>query len=592
MMAAQEDCRDYLRTGRCKYGASCKYNHPANVQSGGGIRDPLNPDPQFPIRRGEPTCQYYLKHGTCKFGQACKFHHPPQSEMAAAVMSGSAVVMNVGRSSRGGSGQQIVLNSVDGSTGTSAMALQFLPQRPDEPDCIYFLRNGRCKYGATCRYHHPVAFAQSKPTSGTPSRRQPTQRPQDPSIGMGGRVRSSSSLQMAAEAIQDSRSSHGFAQDDRQREARSLGSSTPTHFVVTETPLAVVGGTTTGPSNSYHHTSRSDSMGQSEDYAVPLNSSAGLGYPAPREYNSSSSSISSSYENIQSVSDLQGDSSGVIWPRPVKRIGSGGSLSAYDSTPPLRPQPTTYVGTRIGLAPSVSDNSIASRRLRTESMGSASDHSGYYQDAWNQNQQPTSSGGTSWVETSSSFEQARRSRDSQLYRGGERRPPQQTQGTTRARDPRRPSNGESQDDGGLSMMTSALLNMLDTPEEAAMKSYPSTSSPSRLNPISPPTTPRAGHTSYPQGREGVPLEDRYLGSPATGHQQQYSQVTRGGPEIQSSRYDFTSNEYANGVAEHNNQRIAKSTYPASPRTPIQNSSGDHPSKAHPASNANVGLYLP
>ena len=26
----------------------------------------------------------------------------------------------------------------------------------DEPDCIYFLRNGRCKYGGTCKYHHPL----------------------------------------------------------------------------------------------------------------------------------------------------------------------------------------------------------------------------------------------------------------------------------------------------------------------------------------------------------------------------------------------------------------------------------------------------
>ena len=156
---AQEDCRDFLRTGRCKYGASCKYNHPANVQSGGGVKAPVDPsEPPFPVRPDEPTCQYYMKHGTCKFGQACKFHHPPQSEMAAALLGGNAVLMNVGRNNEGAS-QQIVLNSI---SGTSAMALQFLPQRPDEPDCIYFLRNGRCKYGATCRYHHPVAFHQGK----------------------------------------------------------------------------------------------------------------------------------------------------------------------------------------------------------------------------------------------------------------------------------------------------------------------------------------------------------------------------------------------------------------------------------------------
>ena len=33
--------------------------------------------------------------------------------------------------------------------------LALLPQRPGEPDCIYFLKHGRCKYGITCKYHHP-----------------------------------------------------------------------------------------------------------------------------------------------------------------------------------------------------------------------------------------------------------------------------------------------------------------------------------------------------------------------------------------------------------------------------------------------------
>lgn len=594
-MAAQEDCRDYLRTGRCKYGASCKYRHPPNVQSGGGIRDPTNPsEPQFPIRRGEPTCQYYLKHGTCKFGQACKFHHPPQSEMAAAVMGGGAVVMNVGRTSNRGSGQQIVLNSVDGSTGTSAMALQFLPQRPDEPDCIYFLRNGRCKYGATCRYHHPVAFPSSSDSaaaSGSQARRK-SQRPPDPSNGMGSRVRSSSSLQMAAESIQGSRSLQGYDQHERQREAPS----TPTHFVVTETPLAVVAGNATGSSNSYGL--------QGEEYTVPLSTSAGAGYSLPRDYNSSSSSISSSYETAPSGVEFQGDSNGVIWSRPVKRIASGGSLSAYDSTPPLRAQPTSFGGTRIGLAPTVSDNSIASRRLRTESMGSTSDHSGSYPDAWNQNSQPTSTT-TGWVEQTSSFDhQTRRSHNPQIQRGGERGLPQQEssgrmQSSTQARDPRRrPSNGESHDDGGLSMMTSALLNMLDTPEEAARKSYPANNTPSRMNPISPPSTPRGARTGNTQDRESMPLDERYLGSPAISHQQQYSHVVQGGAELQNSRYDFTStNEYAHGFAtEHSDSRVAKSSYHSSPRSPIQSSPRQHPSKPHPSSNqhpaSNVGLYLP
>ncbi|GMP87809.1 hypothetical protein CsSME_00040031 [Camellia sinensis var. sinensis] len=29
------------------------------------------------------------------------------------------------------------------------------PERPGEPDCAYFMRNGTCGYGIKCRYNHP-----------------------------------------------------------------------------------------------------------------------------------------------------------------------------------------------------------------------------------------------------------------------------------------------------------------------------------------------------------------------------------------------------------------------------------------------------
>jgi len=149
----EQDCRDYLRTGRCKYGESCKYNHPLNVESGGGVK-PTNPgEPLFPIRPMEPACQYFLKHGTCKFGQACKFNHPSGSPLAGDVCMPAGQLV-------------FVTSNNNGITGTSSSSLmqaassnssvQVLPQRPTEPNCIYFLRNGKCKYGATCKFHHPL----------------------------------------------------------------------------------------------------------------------------------------------------------------------------------------------------------------------------------------------------------------------------------------------------------------------------------------------------------------------------------------------------------------------------------------------------
>lgn len=31
------------------------------------------------------------------------------------------------------------------------------PDRPGERDCHYFLRTGKCGYGSSCRYNHPVS---------------------------------------------------------------------------------------------------------------------------------------------------------------------------------------------------------------------------------------------------------------------------------------------------------------------------------------------------------------------------------------------------------------------------------------------------
>ena len=32
---------------------------------------------EHPVREGQPDCSFYMKTGQCKFGPACKFNHPP-----------------------------------------------------------------------------------------------------------------------------------------------------------------------------------------------------------------------------------------------------------------------------------------------------------------------------------------------------------------------------------------------------------------------------------------------------------------------------------------------------------------------------------
>jgi len=149
-----DDCRDYIRTGKCKYGDQCKYNHPIGrislssggvLGSGGQTCSIINNitiiknhnEPMFPIRPTEPSCSYCLRYGTCKFGQICKFHHPPKHQTSAHYNN----------------------NSVDvNKFQPHAMSL---PQRPTEPDCPFYVRNGHCKFGASCKFHHNLQRSSS-----------------------------------------------------------------------------------------------------------------------------------------------------------------------------------------------------------------------------------------------------------------------------------------------------------------------------------------------------------------------------------------------------------------------------------------------
>ncbi|KAK6934775.1 Zinc finger, CCCH-type [Dillenia turbinata] len=119
----QKDCAHYMLTRTCKFGDSCKFDHPIWVPEG-GIPDwkevsGIAPSEALPERPGEPDCPYFLKTQRCKFGTKCKFNHPKDKG---------------------------ALEIVDVSA---------LPERPSEPACSYYLKTGKCKFGASCKFDHP-----------------------------------------------------------------------------------------------------------------------------------------------------------------------------------------------------------------------------------------------------------------------------------------------------------------------------------------------------------------------------------------------------------------------------------------------------
>jgi hypothetical protein len=454
----KEDCRDYLRTGRCKYGASCKYNHPSNVQSGGGMKAPIDPtEPLFPVRPNEPPCQYYLKHGTCKFGQTCKFNHPPQSTLLASggpALNGATLVANLARSS---DSPQMLWNPAGNEGG-----VQLLPQRPDEPNCIFFLKNGRCKYGSTCRYHHPLNYHDRR--HGDDTRRQHPRTQQD-------------AMQGPTIHYVTSLPSSGYQHG---------------HFVVTDGSVTFVSLDGSPPTQVI-------SVPAHEAYPSP---GRPLGLSHDIGSSTSSTSIASSFDTVNSSADplnAHNDGSSSLWNRPNR--SSSGSLNAYNIVD-ANGQGRTHIiphGSRTVLIQTNADGSISLPRVA--STGSASEGSTIYYDASSgvtrttSNSQLQSNGSgpaTTWrgrrsgsfdhvrsVGSAGHFSQSEIHKSTSVPEGldeeghssnhSSRSP--MTRGRPLVSGQRTQRRSTAEVDDGLSMMTSALLTMLDTPEEASGDSY-------------------------------------------------------------------------------------------------------------------------
>ncbi|KAH1199853.1 Zinc finger CCCH domain-containing protein ZFN-like [Glycine max] len=248
----EPDCSYYIRTGLCRFGATCRFNHPPNRKLAIAAARMKG---EFPERIGQPECQallfedrnlqiwshmqnepecgYYLRTGQCKFGNTCKFHHPQPNNMVLSMRSSpvyptvhspttpghqsyatgitnwssssyipsprwqgpssyAPLILPQGMVSVSGwsaysgqmgsdSPQQTMANgqsygtsrqSEPANSGSQGAYSQFrsgsvpvgfyalqreniFPERPDQPECQFYMKTGDCKFGAVCRFHHP-----------------------------------------------------------------------------------------------------------------------------------------------------------------------------------------------------------------------------------------------------------------------------------------------------------------------------------------------------------------------------------------------------------------------------------------------------
>ncbi|KAK6144973.1 hypothetical protein DH2020_021793 [Rehmannia glutinosa] len=128
----EPDCSYYIRTGLCRFGTTCRFNHPPNRKLAIATARVKG---EYPERIGQPECQYYLKTGTCKFGVTCKFHHPRD---------------------KAGSAGRVALNVLGYPLRPSvSITIVHWNMSQNEMECAYYMKNGLCKFGGTCKFHHP-----------------------------------------------------------------------------------------------------------------------------------------------------------------------------------------------------------------------------------------------------------------------------------------------------------------------------------------------------------------------------------------------------------------------------------------------------
>lgn len=420
------------------------------------MKAPIDPsEPMFPVRLNEPVCQYYMKHGTCKFGQACKFNHPSQPQGTTALVGGATVVMNVGRKN---DTSLILTNPVASDSKGSPMMLQFLPQRPDEPDCIFFLKNGRCKYGATCRYHHPVNF---------PQRRQDQRKMQQTTVSDG--MINANKMPYTCQQVPQHKYQQGPSLHDG-----SLTFMAPdghTHSTSATRPRK-------GSYQQLH-----GNMGN--DGGAQYGHQPGMISMNP-DHNSSSSTVSSSYDtassNLQGADAAQGDPP-PLWNRQSNSAHA--NVNSYTTDSPVHRSHLSSYTPRSVLAQNSSDGNLTSvRRHRSASYGSTMDYTSYLDNGGPLNRSMHASSSinkpTPWrTERSPSYDGTFRRTHHNQYGSDDvaekdNRPNfhadhAQSPSSLRTTAPRPKLKGIQQPaeevDDGLSMMTSALLNMLDTPEK-------------------------------------------------------------------------------------------------------------------------------
>ncbi|CAH8361613.1 unnamed protein product [Eruca vesicaria subsp. sativa] len=172
----EKECSYYMRTGQCKFGLTCKFNHPlpqqhpsqtiyptlqsqpmpSSQQYGLVLTRPsLLPGSYIPSPYGPPMV---LPQGMVTYPNWNPYPASLTAMPSQQPSIGSSSVYGVAPLSPSGT-TAYTGTYQSGRPSLTTSKEESFPQRPDQPECQYFMRTGDCKFGASCRYHHPLDHA-------------------------------------------------------------------------------------------------------------------------------------------------------------------------------------------------------------------------------------------------------------------------------------------------------------------------------------------------------------------------------------------------------------------------------------------------
>ncbi|KAK1297575.1 Zinc finger CCCH domain-containing protein 33 [Acorus calamus] len=173
----EKSCQYYMRTGSCKFGVACKFNHPQPAALGnmypvtgqsayGSSGSSLAPPSGIPIVGGAwslPRSPYLSSPHMQSLPAYMPVGLPSSQGIIPAQLGWSTYTSSVSPvssidvlgSNSISNAKQSFQSGINAQMQVLPTSMQHLPERPDQPECQYFMKNGSCKFGPSCKYHHP-----------------------------------------------------------------------------------------------------------------------------------------------------------------------------------------------------------------------------------------------------------------------------------------------------------------------------------------------------------------------------------------------------------------------------------------------------